>query len=310
MTSYSEIKVFLFIMFLLISSPAVALSSLPEISFFGRVIDQYNQPVKNAKIWYSGSNAYLSAGGGRGIVETDEEGYFKIDTTGASLVLGSISHPDIDEILYELPNATTTNSSKAVSTITLGSKIYGSTMLSYIEHTEKDKAYVINAWRLENYNGAVSKNVRGHFDREGNVTTVNLTGKTYKTTKLSGIQDGQLIITCTTDRVDGPGIYGNWTVLVSVIDGGIQETNDTYLNKAPENGYLSSIKVEMKKTDNNYQYTLSDKRYYFRSNNEQEYGSLLINFEPYAKHWDDQPCIIDIKAKINPTSSRNLELKK
>ena len=43
----------------------IALSSVPDILFYGRVIDQHGAPVVNAAVYYTGTNNYLAAGAGR-----------------------------------------------------------------------------------------------------------------------------------------------------------------------------------------------------------------------------------------------------
>jgi len=284
----------------------VALSGLPEINFYGRVVDQYGLPVNKAQIWYSGTNAYLSAGGGSGVLYTDEEGFFEISTSGSELVLGAVSHPEIDKILYELPDVGN-NARAAISSIILDSHNNGAHKINYTNYSEKENAYIINAWRLGKYEGAIGSNLLAAFDSDGKLYTLSLDRKTFRDQIAQGKKDGQLYISCTRPHMQSLRDYGDWSVSIVPVNGGIQETNDTYMNLAPISGYQSSFDISMKPGDENYSHKLK-KYFYFKSNGGKEYGSLIVNMRPF-KNSSKEACRIDIGYKINPTGSRNLELK-
>jgi len=292
----------------------IALSSLPNVTFYGRVIDQYGQPVVNAKVWYEGTSTYLSAGGGRGASYTDELGYFEIDTVGNVLSLGGITHPEIEYSYPQVQEITYSDSatySRLKTSINLSSNINSQTDVSWRNYAEKDKAYVIQAWRLSKYEGTINGRVNGYYNLTGDVYTLNLFGKTYEQKILEGEKEGHLRVNCTRKIMEDNMDYGNWTATITPINGGIQETDDVYMNKAPESGYQSSLHIDMRKDSMSYQPTILNKRYFFKSNNGKEYGSLYVHFWPHSKFEDNTVCRVDIKSyKINPTGSRNLELKK
>ena len=278
----------------------IAMSTLPTITFWGRVLDQYNQPVVGASIFYTGTSAYLAEGGGRGQVYTDELGYFEISTVGAELVLSGIGHPEIDGVYYVTPEGLERDAYFRSHSGTQGFD-------NWKKHTSKETAYIVHAWRLSKYEGAFNGNT-GYLDSTGNVYTFRFSNKWNAIQRFEGVQPGQLRASCTRAPMTNNRDYGDWEVHITPVNGGIQETSDPYLNIAPESGYKPSLDIIMRKGSKNYAHKLR-KSYYFTSNNGNEYGSLQIRFEPYAKAEDDLACIVRMKYKINPTGSRNLELK-
>lgn len=311
MTLYNKKKAFLFIVLLLISESAVALSTLPDIAFYGRVIDQYGQPVKNASVGYTGENAHLSAGGGMGSVRTDEAGYFIIETTGAALELSGIGHPEIDSVSFETPNRLTSTSTKSPKEFVIRflSHDKSGAVLNYNNYSEKSKAYIVNAWRLGEYEGALGGDVIARYDADGKYYTLLLEQEVYDNRLKEGKTAGNIHVSCTRPHMEGIRDYGDWRVSITPINGGIQETTDLYMNEAPETGYKPSLNIVMNKGDSNYRPYLRNKRYYFKSNNGKEYGSLFIHFQPFISV-KRETCRLDIYYRINPTGSRNLELRR
>lgn len=286
----------------------IALSTLPSIIFYGRVIDQHGQPVKNATVWYEGTSTYLSAGGGRGLAATDDDGYFEVDTAGAELSLGSIKHPEIDDIAYQAPKTNSSHPNKYGAIRLLSQEDKQGIYSTWRDHTEKDRAYIIHAWRLGEYEGALEGG--GSFGLySGKTYTINLS-HTDKYKRISeGLNDGDLHIICTRSHIESYRDIGNWSVSIVPVNGGILETDDLYMNMAPVSGYQATLEINMRKGSQNYQKSLLNKRYYITLKNGQKYGSLFINIDPFVSIEDDA-CSIRINSKINPTGSRNLELKR
>lgn len=73
------------------------------ITFYGKVVDQNNQPVSNAKIFYDAYSPHYQASG-RAETKTDAKGFFAItDATGSTLFINEISKPDIQ---FKSPTST------------------------------------------------------------------------------------------------------------------------------------------------------------------------------------------------------------
>jgi len=290
----------------------MAISPLPDIAFYGRVIDQHGQPVKNASVGYTGENAYLSTGGGMGSVNTDDDGYFVINTSGAALELSGVGHPEIDYVSYQSPYASirSTRNMKEY-TVRFVQHDDNRYALNWRNYTDKSKAYLIKVWRFEEYKGALKGSLGAYYNLDDRQYTLNLLGKKYKNRVKEGIHEGHLVVSCTRKvNMKNHRDYGDWTATITPINGGIQETNDLYMNKAPTSGYEPSLSMDMKYGTDDYQFRLLNKRYYFMANNGKIYGSLFVHFEPHA-NYKNNLCRVEINSyKINPTGSRNLEIKK
>jgi len=281
----------------------IAMSALPHITFYGRIIDQYNMPVSGASVFYIGTNAYLSAGGGRGQVMSDENGYFEIDTEGASLELGGIGHPEIDGVYHMIGSSRKRDASFVSYDDPQGRHP------NWRNYTKKESAYLIRAWRLGEYEGSVSGNESLRIDSDGSIYTLNLDKSKREMNIVKGEGKGQFRISCQRRHMESNRDYGDWSLSLSPINGGLLETDDLYMNIAPESGYQPSFKVDMKKEQSDYKHTLENKRFYFKTNNGQEYGSMVVQFQPFYSVSRDI-CNIRMTYKINPTGSRNLELKR
>ena len=287
---------------------------LPDYGFHGRVIDQYGQPVVNAQVRYEGTHSLFSAGGGLGAVHTDEEGYFKIETDGNSLVLAAIIHPEI-EYSYPLrpqkkPGESTNSYAMTRDTIGFRKTDKEGRYLDSRKYESKRSPFVIHAWRLGQYEGAIKGWTKGGFPEDGSVRTLRFSDKYGARQVLKGAVDGQLRVSCRREPMARVEDYGDWSVTISPVNGGgIQETDDLYMNMAPETGYLPSLTVDRHMGSSTYLPRLLNKRYYFTSNDGQDYGSLYVHYAPFART-DIDGCNITFYWKLNTTGSRNLEHKK
>lgn len=286
-------------------------SSVPSIDFHGRVIDQNNRSVKNAFVYYIGTSGFLLSGAGRGRVTTDDQGYFEIDSSGISLNLRGVTEPTIDRINYPIPfktwNSTASNMPGSVRFLSYDDK--QGRYPNWRRHTEKDNAFIVHAWRLNAYEGAIRGTINGFYDRDGKDYTLSFNQHTYKTKKNKGLTDGFLRVSCRRSSMESNRDYGDWSISLSPVNGGIQEVDGLYSNEAPINGYQASLDIVMRKSSSSYSHFLYNKRYYFMSNNGKQYGSLFMRIKPFASV-EREACGVFIDYKINPTGSRNLELKK
>ncbi len=271
----------------------IAMSPLPAITFWGRVIDQYNQPIANAEIYYTGTSAYLAEGGGRGRLRTDEQGYFEITTVGAELLLTGVVAPSIDQVAGGVVYFRSHSGTQGFD--------------NWKKHTSKETAYIVHAWRLSKYEGAIS--VNSDFGAySGKNYTIRFSNKWGEKQVFEGEKKGDLHISCTREPISSYKDRIDWQMQIIPVNGGIQETKGLYQNIAPEDGYQAEANIVMIKGNKNYQHQYHN-RYYFYSNNKAVYGSIDIDVEPFASI-EKQACSIRIRAKINPTGSRNLELKR
>ncbi len=284
----------------------IALSSVPDILFYGRVIDQHGAPVVNAAVYYTGTNNYLAAGAGRGRVFTDEQGYFEIDTEGSSLMLNGVVDSTLDRTVFPIQTKYTTLDGMPGIMRFLPYDDNQGIASNWKNHSVKDKAYVIHAWRLGEYEGAIAGSTDAYYDRDGSDYTLILDGHNQYPKK--GKTEGHFHISCTRPHMENGKDYGDWRVSIAPVNGGIQEVAGLYVNLAPLTGYQSSIDITMRKGSPDYKHELLNKRYYFTSNNGKEYGTLFMYIKPFG-FAEKEACALSINYKINPTGSRNLELK-
>jgi hypothetical protein len=104
---------------------------------------------------------------------------------------------------------------------------------------------------------------------------------------------------------------GSWSITFRPIEGGIQGTDDFYLNEAPESGYQSELTVSMERGSPDYKvatYKPKHYYYYYKDKGKLIYGSLEVTFEPYL--YADECHVTIKKDKINPSGSRNLATRK
>lgn len=290
----------------------VAMGSLPEIYFFGRVIDQYNQAVSGAEIYYRGTNAYLSEGSGTGYAVTDKDGYFKLRAVGASLVLGKVTRPGIEYSYKVNSYFGEASGGKRLKLsqrfVSIDSKSGGTK--NWKNYSSKDKAYIIQAWRLGEYNGAIKDRAILDLNGDGRIYTVNLNEKNRRKTLQEGqLEKGDFYITCKRDPIKSYKDYKDWYVSITPVTGGIQKTEDLFMNVAPETGYKPGISIDMKLGTDEYKDRLFNQRYYFNINNGINYGSFLIEYDPFS-NIKENLCRIKIFYKYNPKGSKSLELKK
>ncbi|WP_303906564.1 hypothetical protein [Thiohalomonas denitrificans] len=122
---------------------------------------------------------------------------------------------------------------------------------------------------------------------------------------------GGIIASCQREE-KVPGVHwkhqeGSWSITLAAVGGGIQETNDLYLNEAPEAGYKPKITVSQTRGSSNYRVRIYPARhYYYIAHNGQRYGSFSASFDPYM---ESDVCLVKISFKYNPHGSRNLAVK-
>lgn len=279
----------------------LAMSPLPKIKFWGRVVDQHGQAVEGAYVYHSGQNTWLAAGGGAGYVKTDDEGYFKIRNRGAGLTLGQIIHPEL-QYSYPWDN----NENYKGSKIFINREVEGHEHDSWRKYTKKSQAYDIQVWRLGKYEGA----------KEGVITTSVSPDSSIKTLRLHqpmgnraplGKTEGQFYISCYHPPVSNRNEKADWRFTITPVNGGIQRSNDRYMNHAPETGYQPQWVIDMKVGSPEYRSRQSNQRFYFTANHGQDYGALLLHIDPFKRV---DRCGVHALYKINSTGSRSLELKK
>lgn len=200
------------------------------------------------------ASEYANAGPGCGTKRTDSEGQFSILSRGASLSVKSIMHPEIEmqfperEMLPARGKAGLSDFGEAEVDFYGYQRYEGGNDLLWTD-TSPEKPHVFKAWRFE-----VLEPVRVGGDRfarmkpDGRLYTFNFDKKGVHADADEGVLDGHMLVSCQRD----PQIFAKgelkkqreemtWTVTITPIDGGIQPSDDIYMNVAPESGYQPAI---------------------------------------------------------------------
>ncbi|MBQ0713242.1 MAG: hypothetical protein KBT53_09800 [Porticoccus sp.] len=292
----------------------MARNMLVDIEFYGRVVDQNGMPVEDAQvqIGVSGGGA-LAPGSGSGIINTDEDGVFRLDAKGQRFSV-SIRHPEISTLAMRSVNGAITQEPyfdpyKNDQSVGVG----------WTDHSDRKNPYIFKVWREAGFGNVFSS---GGMDGGVKVDDGFYTymenpnqSKKFWWIKEKGINPkGYVAIKCIRDSdvhdssAPPHRQYGSWSITIAPIDGGIQpaSVNDVYLNRAPESGYQPSISVGRQASNPDYAHMLSNQTYYFTAQNGKVYGSMRITFEPF---WSEDSCIASIKRKYTTDGSRNLAVK-
>ena len=260
------------------------------VKMYGRVIDQYGQPVAGAKVQMviSGGGTF-APGTGRTYFVTDDDGLFEVSGKGQGLSIIDVEHPQLSAVYFKYPGIGRKGKSAGLDAVGKHGK-----ESSWETYNSPDNPYVIPVWRVEKFEKVIVGS--GGYSPKPNADSSERRG----------------IVTWCKRETKEPGMHwrdqkGSWSITFNPINGGIQETEDFYLNKAPVDGYQSEITVSMERGNPDYKVAISKPKnyyYYFTKNEKKVYGSMEVTFEPY--YYDDECHVVVKKYKINPSGSRNL----
>lgn len=258
------------------------------IEMYGKVIDQHGQPVAGAEVYMMvAGGGSLSPGSGPVRTNTDEAGLFRVQAKGQDISIDAVNHPQLAPLRFAVGKAV--SGTKRLLAVDRYGKEY-----NWRRYTTRDKPFVINVWRVEKFekvalNSGYLEPVPGGKPEE----------------------HAGVVVTCERETKE-PNVHwrhqkGSWSITFRPIDGGIQETDDLYLNEAPESGYQPELTVAMNRGDPDYKVNIQPaRRYYYTAHNGKLYGSFSATFDPYM---EDDSCSIQVAFKYNSNGSRNLAVK-
>lgn len=261
----------------------MASSRVQEINFYGKVIDQFGNPVNDATVIYSANSGYLAEGSGRNKIITNSSGSFEIiDVKGISLSIQKIEKEG-----YEF---------KRLESSSFYSYKRFTDSLLWNEYTQ-DNPFVLKAWKVDHF-PKIKKSKLGPiplygFIPDGREYTLNFLLPQNKI-KNEGIVEGD--ITVTFQRTDE-----QFTLILRGIDGGLQESSEIYMNFAPEFGYENEIQYTFNKSKSNRLV----KKFYFVSRENKFYGRIEMTILPYFRN----KSVIEIFYVVNMENGRDLAIK-
>lgn len=243
--------------------------------FYGKVINQYGEPVPDASV--TGTTEMITGLGDDSTprtykTESDAEGLFQF--TG---IWGWQFNVSIEKNGYVLnPRGRGYNGP-------VGGK------------TSPDNRGVFTMWKLRGPEPLATLSIDAKIPFDGNPATFDM-----KTGKAS--PDGDLRITLSRFplevRRSGQGF--DWTVKIELLQGGLIAENDSYPYWAPEDGYEPFFAFSVSSNDIPWQSTFTQ-NFYIRDSQGQ-YGRMQANVYTALT-----PARIQFNLAINPSGSQNLE---
>jgi len=253
-------------------------AAVKDIYLYGKIIDQYGNPVSGVVVKYKAQSQYLAAGTGFGETTTDEEGRFNTrGSEGVGLSIRKFIKPG-----YQF------------------SGIQDFDNFQRFEHSvlwkdfTKDKPYIFKAWKVDRYPEVNTGGTTFGFDL-GELYSMDFTASSVKRVKHKEKLDLDLQVLF--DRDDT-----GWRVKLLVPDGGLIETDDLFMNLAPEEGYRQEVSYSGPKE----KYVSVKKKYYIHSRSK-FYGRLSADIRPY--HRDKEMSAIRFHYVMNLENGRELTVK-
>lgn len=259
------------------------------IEFYGQVLDQDNKPVSGVRIHYTIATYEGVISTGPSVknfdVSTDVNGKFVISGVGEGINIMERSKPGYEfEKRYQY---------YYMNRQQIGHKLRSRGTL--------DEPVIFHAWKMMEAEPLYHGEGLVFFEGDGRSNTLDLT-KGGLAIKKEGGSAGDIVIKFErplnakrTDKFE-------WSFSIESIGGGVIESDDSFMNLAPQDGYQHSWQVMYVPNDPSYQQE-PEKKFYVMSNGGAHYARLEMRLIPhYRTH-----SAIDIKFWMNPNGSRNLQ---
>lgn len=265
-------------------------SSVFPIKFWGKVIDQYNNPVRDVNILYYAGGGYIGGGSGFGRIKTDENGLFEIKgAKGGSLNLREMKKDGYEIVI------------KPEENLFHDYKEYPDSLI-WTDYTSKNP-FVYKAWK---YTGKFDKNkmksssAHVYCKSGGEECTVDLFGPPTQNSKKDFI-NSQFIIKYYQEEGKDRKNPGKWKLIITAIDGGVQKAVQHYTSEVPKEEFLDSITYSSDDfAGEQYGYRIRS----FYVMNDKIYARFSFKITPY---FQDIYCSIISKYTINTAGEPYLD---
>jgi hypothetical protein len=252
-----------------------------EIEFYGKVVDENNQPVSGATAKFS--KVDLSAEGSTQLeTESDANGLFSLQgVTGRGL------------------GVTVEKSGYYSSKMNRYGFDYASFWDESFYQSDSNNPVVFHLHKKGEAEPLLFRQTLYGLKPDGTPQYIDLvTGK--KATGGSPI--GDIMISLNRSLSDDPNKF-NWTLIVQGVGAaGLIESHDEFMFEAPDSGYENTIQIKKQVEDTDYQRQVTA-NYYVRLADGKTYARIEAEIRP---KYNDQGAV-DLKLYLNPSGSRNLE---
>jgi hypothetical protein len=258
-------------------SAIVASENAKSLDFYGKIIDQYGNPVEGVKV-KAGIGLVVSfarSGGEERYTESDASGNFSfvgIHGAGVGFFLQKEGY------FYDQKLPSSSRSTDYVPS--------------------PNKPVIFTMWKLKGAEPMIHHNLQATITCDGKPNAYNM--KVGHRTP----SDNDLTVQLTRKPVNiTRGNPFDWSATLQVVDGGMIPIKDLYPNEAPADGYQPSITINMPANMTNWSPEFTGS-YYFKSHNGQDYGRVVFHI---IADFQPPPTLFDADIYVNPSGSRNLE---
>lgn len=255
------------------------------IRFYGKVINQFNNPVVRASVHLQWINRQGANGVGESDILTDNKGLFSLEGVKGKCLIVRIAKNGYYDI-SEKENQ-------------IGFE-YANPAESWFYEPDSNKPVVFHLRKKGETESLIVKNLQLRLSGEGTTGVVDLlTGK-------ESPSDGQLQITVwkpmiTVEQMNTGKVFPyDWRVQVKINDGGLKEHKDVFPFEAPESGYVAEYDESLHAINGASPGVSVDKEFYFYFGEPRKYGRMHFRTDGHRP-------LIFIDYWLNPSGSRNLE---
>jgi alpha-tubulin suppressor-like RCC1 family protein len=244
--------------------------------FYGKIIDQYGQPVAGADV---ALNINLDFGrGGSQKTQTDADGLFQFTgIRGRSL------------------NIVPEKKGFQIEGHGLGLKGVNG------PETSLSNREVYTMWKLKGPEPMIHDRKFYQVKSDDRIYTIDLLSKTI----VEGTNGmGDLYVQFQRPAQIKPRENFEWSFTMTAISGGmIEVTNDDYLNEAPASGYQPQYKLNLTPANPKWRGWNGEATFYLKSRGGKVYGHFHLRIDPVYRDGSS----LEIESYVNPSGSRNLE---
>jgi hypothetical protein len=259
------------------------------VRFFGQVIDQDNVPLSGVKVRLSLKRTEETLPGLSHDAldyvdeETDAQGLFSLTGRNGSLLMVQ----SLVKTGYKAPYVG--NRAYWYEEIVTGQKFT----------PNEAKPEVFRMWKMVGAERLVQKNIGTRIPYDG--TSVNFDLQSGAEVKSGG--DIRVTLTRTPLQIKRGQQKYDWIATVEAVSGGVIESSDEFMYRAPENGYEPKLTVSVSADAPNWS---SEKgvAFYLKSRGGKTYGRVKAEFFTDS---EKPTTIFNVEAYTNPSGSRNLE---
>jgi hypothetical protein len=267
----------------------LAQQSNRPIRFYGKVIDQDENPIPGVKVTLGVRTAKEPIAGLVGdvfdypVVTSDAQGRFSItDAKGALLTIKSLEKPGYD-----------------ASIKTVNKSYWYWRDPSQVFKPDPDSPEIFRMWRKEGAEKLLLKSVGRAIPYDGTSVSINLLSG-------EGASPGNdvriTLLRNPTQIIWGQRNY-EWTATIEALQGGLILSQDEQMFRAPAEGYQTKLVIHVPANDPDWS-DMKDLAIYLKLRDGKYYGRAELSFMVGS---DREGTPFKIRSAVNPSGSRNLE---